>query len=96
VTWHELVKVPALPSETSAQKAAEKVPVPAPERVKSTDPAGSDWLPPPVSVTVAVQSESWPIVRGSWQSTTVEVGRCVTVSAKVPLLEACTVLDASS
>ena len=94
VTEHELVKV-AAPSETSVQEEAEKVPVPAPERVKSTEPAGSDCVPEPVSLTVAVQLEACPIVRGSSQSTTVEVGRWFTVRANVLLLPACVGLDAS-
>jgi hypothetical protein len=57
VVEHELVKVSALPSETSVQVAPGLVNVPVPELEKVTVPVGSDFVPVAVSVTVAVQTE---------------------------------------
>ena len=57
VAEQELVKVSALPSETRVQVAPGSVNAPAPELEKVTVPDGSDFVPVPVSVTVAVQTE---------------------------------------
>jgi hypothetical protein len=77
--------VSGLPSETRVQLAAENVPVPAPEREKSTEPEGSDLEPESVSATVAVQVEPWLIALGVSQLTLVEVERSFTVRAKSSL-----------
>ena len=71
VTEQLLVNVSGLPSATSEQELAEKVPAPAPERLKSTEPVGSDFVPPSVSVTVAVQVPAWLTVSEAGQSTVV-------------------------
>ena len=46
----------ALPSETSVQVAPGLENAPAPELEKVSVPLGSDFVPEPVSVTVAVQT----------------------------------------
>ena len=56
VAEQELVKVSALPSETRAQVAPGLENAPAPELEKVTVPEGSDCVPVPVSVTVAVHT----------------------------------------
>jgi hypothetical protein len=66
----------------SVQLGAEKPPLPAPERLKLTEPLGLDLLPASVSLTVAVQVEPWLIATGESQLTLVEVVRLVTVKAK--------------
>ena len=82
-----LVKVGA-PSETRVQLAAEKLPVPTPLRVKSTEPAGSRLVPKAVSVTVAVQVPAWPRANDAGQSINVEVERSATVMVSPPVLVA--------
>jgi hypothetical protein len=89
VTEQELVKVSALPSETRVQEPPPlKVPPPGPVRLKSTEPEGSDLVPPSVSVTVAVQVPPWLMAREAGQSTEVEVERSVTEMSKLPELVA--------
>jgi hypothetical protein len=77
VAEQELVNVAALPSETRVQVVEGLENAPAPELEKVTVPAGSDFVPEPVSVTVAVQTEPWltTTLLGT-QLTAVEVGRC--------------------
>jgi hypothetical protein len=76
VAEHELVKVPGLPSEASVQVSPGTENAPAPELEKVAVPVGSDFVPEPVSVTVAVHTESWPTATlPGTQLTAVEVGR---------------------
>jgi hypothetical protein len=56
VAEQELVKVSALPSETSVQVAPGLENAPAPELERVTVPEGSEFVPVPVSVTVAVHT----------------------------------------
>ena len=56
VAEQELVKVSALPSETSVQVAPGLENAPAPALEKVTVPEGSDFVPVPISVTVAVHT----------------------------------------
>jgi hypothetical protein len=56
VAEQELVKVSAFPSETRVQVAPELENAPEPELEKVTVPEGSDFVPVPVSVTVAVHT----------------------------------------
>ena len=88
VTEQELVKVSALPSEASVQVAPGSVNAPEPELEKVTVPEGSDFVPEPVSVTVAVQTEPAPTATlPGAHVTVVEVGRspALKVTVRVPL-----------
>ena len=89
VTEQELVNVPATPSPTRVQVVPGRLNAPAPDEPKVTVPAGSDFPPAAVSVTVAVQTLPWLMTTlAGTQSTLVEVDRSVTAIVSVPLLEA--------
>ena len=88
VAEQELVNVSALPSETRVQVVPGVENAPAPELEKITMPAGSDFVPDPVSVTVAVQTEPAPTATlPGAHVTVVDVGRCpaLKVTIRVPL-----------
>ena len=66
--------------------------VPGPLELKLTVPVGVLAVPPPVSVTVAVQDVELPTANvAGVQLTVVVVGRAVTVTVVVPLLPVCAV-----
>jgi hypothetical protein len=71
------------------QLGLEKLPVPGPERVKSTEPEGGEAVPASVSSTTAVHTVPWLMATGlGTQVTVVWVVRRVTRMLVVPKLVA--------
>ena len=70
-----------------------KLPVPAPDRVKSTEPDGFDVVPVSVSSTTATQTVPWLTATDAGeQVTVVAVVLLVTFTSNVSELDACTEL----